>query len=156
MLVAGVTHCSCSEFKEWGPGGGGSGDGSDQAYTANVRQQILNIIRRYNISSMLDSSCGSMHWMPLVLEEAEKSQPGFRFVGTDVVCMLIDQHKQTFVNHTNWDFQVGARQLTVHAVSLFSMMIMQQAANTQLPAVHDGWSVTLKASKACQFAPNTK
>jgi hypothetical protein len=72
-----------------------------------VRQHILAIIHRYNISSMLDSSCGSMHWMPLVLEEAGKSQPGFKFMGTDVACMLIDQHKQTFVNHTNWGFQVG-------------------------------------------------
>ncbi len=63
-------------------------------------------MRRYYISSMLDSSCGSMHWMPLVLEEAGKSQPGLRFMGTDVVCMLIDRHKQSFANHTNWDFKV--------------------------------------------------
>ena len=122
LLVAGVTHCSRSELREWGPGGGGSGDGSDQGYTTNVRQQILNIIRRYNISSMLDSSCGSMHWMPLVLEEVEKSQPGFRFMGTDVVCMLIDQHKQTFVNHTNWNFQVGVQQPAGYAVCGWNLL----------------------------------
>lgn len=56
---------------------------------------------------MLDSSCGSMHWMPLVLQEHEKKQKDFKFMGTDVVCSLIDQHKVTFVNHTNWQFQVG-------------------------------------------------
>ena len=91
----------------WGAGGGGSGDGSTLDYTATVRGLVSDVLTRYNVSSMLDSSCGSMHWMPLVLGEREKARADFRFMGTDVVCMLIDQHKQTFSNHTNWDFQVG-------------------------------------------------
>lgn len=45
-----------------------------------------------------------MHWMPLVLAEVEKEQPGFRFYGSDVVCPLIEQHKTTFANRTNWEF----------------------------------------------------
>jgi hypothetical protein len=72
--------------------------------TEKLRAYLLDVIVRYNISSMLDSSCGSMLWMPLVLKEAEARNPGFKFMGTDVVCTLIDQHNKTYVNHSIWDF----------------------------------------------------
>ena len=96
----------CSGKKLWGYEGGGSGLGSTLNYTANVRQQLLTVLSRYNISSMLDSSCGSMHWMPLVLQEREKSKPDFRFMGTDVVCNLISNHTVNFAAHKNWNFKV--------------------------------------------------
>lgn len=54
---------------------------------------------------MLDSSCGRMFWMPLVLDEVEQQNSDFRFMGTDVVCSLIDKHVQTYANRTNWQFQ---------------------------------------------------
>jgi len=91
--------------KVWSAAGGGSGDGSTLEYTSNIRRMLLDVLARYNISSMLDSSCGSMHWMPLVLQQRQQEQPGFKFMGTDVVCNLIEQHKVTFANETNWQFQ---------------------------------------------------
>lgn len=98
-----------SDQKIWSTAGGGSGLGSSLDYTANIRKQLTDVLTRYKISSMLDSSCGSMHWMPLVLKEHEQKTPGFKFMGTDVVCSLIEKHKVTFANQTNWQFQVCIR-----------------------------------------------
>jgi hypothetical protein len=64
------------------------------------------LIKQYGISSMLDSSCGSIHWMPLVLKEVQQQKPDFKFMGTDVVCSLIDKHKQTYKDQPNMKFQV--------------------------------------------------
>jgi hypothetical protein len=78
--------------------------GSSLERTANIQKVLRDVISRYNITSMLDSSCGSMFWMPLALQEVEAQKPDFRFMGTDVVCSLIDKHKTNFINHTNWKF----------------------------------------------------
>jgi hypothetical protein len=74
-------------------------------FTKNIRATLLDVISRCNITSMLDSSCGSMLWMPTLLQEVEATQPGFRFHGTDVACTLIDKHKQTFAEHKDWRFE---------------------------------------------------
>lgn len=92
------------QHKLWSNEGGGSGHGSSLTSTAILRNALPDIIKRYKITSMLDSSCGSMHWMPLVLQDVEKVQPGFKFMGTDVVCSLIDSHKSNFASHSNWQF----------------------------------------------------
>lgn len=91
--------------KFWGELGGGSGTGSSLNFTANLRAALPGLIKKYGITSMLDSSCGSMHWMPTVLEEVRKQQPQFKFMGTDVVCNLIDKHMQTFKDQPNMKFQ---------------------------------------------------
>ncbi len=44
----------------WGPGGGGSGEGSTVNYTTMTRSIISNVIRNYSIKSMLDAPCGAM------------------------------------------------------------------------------------------------
>jgi hypothetical protein len=101
--------CHCSTNKVWGAGaagGEGSGPGSSLALTTRIRAALPALIKKYNINSMLDSSCGSMHWMPLVLREAKAHNKGFKFMGTDVVCSLIDKHRETFKNETDWKFQV--------------------------------------------------
>lgn len=56
---------------------------------------------------MLDSSCGSMHWMPLVLKEVQEKDKYFKFMGTDVVCSLMQRHQATFKNDKRFSFQVG-------------------------------------------------
>lgn len=107
-------HCcvllACSDTKMWGAGannGDGSGLGSSVPYTAKIRAALPALIKKYKINSMLDSSCGSMHWMPLVLREVKAQNKEFRFMGTDVVCSLIDRHLKTFKKETDWKFQVG-------------------------------------------------
>ena len=69
-----------------------------------MRASLIGVLKRYKIKSMLDSSCGSMLWMPLVLREIAKDVPSFRFYGSDVVCNLIEKHKVTFANESNWSF----------------------------------------------------
>lgn len=78
----------------------------------HIRAALPGVIKRYGIKSMTDSSCGSMLWMPSVLQEVEKDQPGFKFHGSDVVCSLIEKHQKTFVDKPNWSFSCidyGAR-----------------------------------------------
>eukprot|EP00878_Enallax_costatus_P039111 GHUV01044643.1.p1 GENE.GHUV01044643.1~~GHUV01044643.1.p1 ORF type:complete len:269 (+),score=50.62 GHUV01044643.1:89-895(+) len=91
--------------KAWSAAGGGSGVGSDlNNMTQAVRSVLPQIIKKYNITTMLDSSCGSMVWMPEVVKKATAQNPNFKFMGTDVVCNLIKKHKSTFANNTNMKF----------------------------------------------------
>jgi hypothetical protein len=93
------------EKKLWSEAGGGSGPGSDVQFTARVREGLLAILQKYSIRSMLDSSCGSMVWMPITLRAIAATVPDFKFLGTDVACSLIDKHRQAFANETRWGFQ---------------------------------------------------
>jgi hypothetical protein len=52
--------------------------------------------------SFLDSSCGSMHWMPLVAKAAHDADPDFRFTGSDAVCSLIEGHHAKFTTDSSW------------------------------------------------------
>lgn len=88
----------------WSSAGGGSGVGSSLESTQVVRETLPSLVQRYGIKSMLDSSCGSMHWMPLALTNITHSLPDFRFMGTDLVCDLMEQHWGTFKEHKNWQF----------------------------------------------------
>lgn len=90
--------------RTWSSEGGGSGPGSALYSTIVLRETLPSLIHKYGIKSMLDSSCGSMHWLPLVLENVTQSMPEFQFMGTDVVCGLTEAHKQTFKKHQNWKF----------------------------------------------------
>ena len=86
----------------WGSDGGGSGTGSSLAATASLRASLAILIAKYRIKSFLDSSCGSMHWMPLVARAAHEADPDFRFTGSDAVCSLIEEHQATFVADASW------------------------------------------------------
>lgn len=90
--------------EKWGSQGGGSGGGSTVQYTEVLREGLTDLLLRYKIKSMVDASCGSMAWMPLVLRAVQARRPGFRFQGNDVVCGLIEKHRATFSNESNWRF----------------------------------------------------
>ncbi|KAF6257993.1 hypothetical protein COO60DRAFT_1520969 [Scenedesmus sp. NREL 46B-D3] len=72
--------------------------------TSNIRRVLQGVVSKYNITSMLDSACGSMVWMPLALKEVEATNPSFKFMGSDVTCALVDKHTSTFAEHGNWKF----------------------------------------------------
>ncbi|KAG2422776.1 hypothetical protein HXX76_015796 [Chlamydomonas incerta] len=84
----------------WGNAGGGSGIGSEPASTAVLRPKVVDIIRKYGIKSLLDAPCGSLAWMPLVLEQV----PDITYTGMDVACDVIAGHQVAFANRTNWRF----------------------------------------------------
>ncbi len=54
----------------WSAEGAGSGLGSNMEYTATLRKELPQLLTKYGIRSMIDSSCGGMLWMPLVLKQA--------------------------------------------------------------------------------------
>eukprot|EP00775_Hariotina_reticulata_P009452 gene9452-9618_t len=93
------------EKRLWKADGGGSGWGSNWKTTKNIRRQLPALIAKYNISSMLDSSCGSMHWMPKVVQTITEARPDFKYMGTDVVCGLIEKHKDKYSHRKNMQFQ---------------------------------------------------
>jgi hypothetical protein len=70
-----------SAKKIWSTEAGGSGPGSSLQSTANLMAALTGLIKKYGINSMLNSSCGSMHWMPLVLKEVQQQKPDFKFRG---------------------------------------------------------------------------
>ena len=94
----------------WGPnatsGGHGSGPGSSLAGTRAVRKYLPQLVEKYNISSMLDAPCGAFTWMPMVLEEIEKTRPYFRYCGYEIVPKLVDSCKQRYGSHKNWNFSL--------------------------------------------------
>jgi hypothetical protein len=70
-----------------------SGWGSTIEVTRITREIILNVIRRYNIQSMVDAACGDFKWMPLVLEELGKD---FIYTGCDIVPALIEKNSTAY------------------------------------------------------------
>jgi hypothetical protein len=79
--------------------GGGSGPGSSVAYTANCRSIIYQVIKKYNITSMLDAPCGAMTWMPLLLSNLSlETNQTFRYHGVDVVESVINATRTRFAH----------------------------------------------------------
>lgn len=83
---------------------GSSGPGSSLEETVEVRQQLGKLLISKGVRSMIDSSCGDMRWMPLVLGEVSGTVPGFRYLGLDVACPVIEDHKRTFIANSTWEF----------------------------------------------------
>lgn len=55
-----------------------SGPGSTPEGSAMARHAIESVIKKYNITTLLDAPCGSFRWMPLIDFEAL----GVTYVGT--------------------------------------------------------------------------
>lgn len=64
-----------------------SGWGSTVSYTNLTREIIEDVVRNYNIQSMLDAACGDFAWMPLVLKKLPLK---FKYIGCDIVPNLIN------------------------------------------------------------------
>ena len=73
-----------------------SGPGSTIENTAYTRFEIKNIIRKFNIKSILDIGCGDFNWMKIVLSKNEKHIN--KYLGVDVVESLINQNIENFKN----------------------------------------------------------
>mmetsp|Transcript_5611 Transcript_5611/g.12429 ORF Transcript_5611/g.12429 Transcript_5611/m.12429 type:complete len:480 (+) Transcript_5611:231-1670(+) len=89
----------------WGKGddlGEGSGEGSNLNMTRAIRQKLVEVIKKYNIRSMIDAPCGSLHWMRRVIPQLG---PGFAYVGNDVACSVIQQLNGYYgSSQDNWRF----------------------------------------------------
>lgn len=68
-----------------------SGSGSTLASTENLRKELPELFREYDIRHLLDAPCGDFNWMSLVIEET-----GIRYTGGDIVAPLIDDNSRKF------------------------------------------------------------
>jgi hypothetical protein len=91
--------------KAWGEWGAGSGPGSSLNTTGVLRGGLLELIIKYKVKSMIDSSCGGMLWMPEVIEKVREQIPDFKYLGLDVACALITNHTAAFAAKPYMRFQ---------------------------------------------------
>jgi len=67
-----------------------SGLGSELKHTKNLTQQLLSLITKYKIKSILDIPCGDYNWMRNVDME------GVRYMGADIVERLIENNTRNY------------------------------------------------------------
>ncbi len=67
-----------------------SGPGSTIQVTATVRKLIPDLIKRYNINTLLDIPCGDFNWM----KEVDLSE--IRYIGADLVADLISENERNY------------------------------------------------------------
>ncbi len=89
----------------WGKFGGGSGSGSALANARGAINILFHVIMHFNISSMIDAPCGAMEWQTSLLSQLVYNQPGFRFLGVDVVRSVVERNQQSFSG--NWLARLG-------------------------------------------------
>jgi hypothetical protein len=72
----------------WGSPETLSGEGSELAYSAVYRRELVELIKSRGFRSMFDAPCGDMNWMPKVLEQVH-----IDYLGGDLVGTLVDANK---------------------------------------------------------------
>ncbi|MBN1597131.1 MAG: glycosyltransferase [Bacteroidales bacterium] len=79
---------------KWGDAESHSGPGSNLEQTDNIRKEILDLIKEYNIHSILDAPCGDFFWMKEIKNELFKLIDNY--VGIDIVSEIIDKNKEKY------------------------------------------------------------
>ena len=70
-----------------------SGSGSSLDYTKNLRKELPEIIRNFNIKSIFDAPCGDFNWMNVLLPSLDVD-----YIGADIVQDLVDVHNTNYKN----------------------------------------------------------
>ncbi len=73
-----------------GSGESKSGLGSSLDYAINFRNNLLRIIKNYNINNCFDCSCGDWNWMKEIRNELPN------YVGNDIVEELVEQNNNKY------------------------------------------------------------
>lgn len=73
------------------PNGPLSGSGSSLEYTEKLRINLPDILKKFNVKTLLDAGCGDLTWMSVILEDIN-----VKYIGVDVVETLIEKHKKKF------------------------------------------------------------
>lgn len=64
-----------------------SGLGSSDDFTKNIQSKLVDIVKKYNIKNMVDTSCGDLFWMKKVLPSLSCN-----YLGIDIVKEIIDNN----------------------------------------------------------------
>ncbi len=67
-----------------------SGYGSELKNTINIEKEIINIIKKYQIKSILDAPCGDFNWVKNILDKE------LSYIGGDIVQEIIDNNIRKF------------------------------------------------------------
>jgi 2-polyprenyl-3-methyl-5-hydroxy-6-metoxy-1,4-benzoquinol methylase len=83
-----------------------SGVGSSNPWTIHIKDIITNVVGKFNIKSMIDTSCGDLNWMKLLFHVfADKN---VKYLGIDIVEKLIKINKSKYetdsIKFLNIDF----------------------------------------------------
>jgi ubiquinone/menaquinone biosynthesis C-methylase UbiE len=80
------------ETNAWGSNESRSGIGSTIEFTESIRKELVHIIHKFDIKSMIDTSCGDWNWMKLIQKELPD------YVGIDIVKRVIEVNQQKYSN----------------------------------------------------------
>lgn len=69
-----------------------SGTGSEIKVTENLRKNLSDLIKEYNIRSILDLPCGDFNWMSKI------ELGSIDYIGADIVSDLIEKNKTSYPN----------------------------------------------------------
>jgi len=78
------------EHNLWGSGESKSGEGSTLKATDVLREELVYILKRYKIKSILDAGCGDYNWMQSM------DLKGIDYTGGDTVKSLIKSNKKKY------------------------------------------------------------
>jgi hypothetical protein len=94
----GVTEIFHNKFKTnaWASKESVSGTGSELDITKDLRVGLQNLLKKYNIKTMLDAPCGDFNWMK------EMDLSNINYIGADIVHEIIEKNKSLY----NFDFKV--------------------------------------------------
>ncbi len=75
----------------WGNAESASGTGSTLHETVIIRSKLIDVIKQFNIKTMLDIPCGDFNWMKLVVNEID-----IHYTGGDIVGKIIKRNKEQY------------------------------------------------------------
>jgi hypothetical protein len=76
-----------------------NGPGSSIKYTGGLREEFPKLLKKYDITSMIDAPCGDLTWISQTDLSALHS-----YIGYDVDRRIIDSNKQGFRGHDKFVF----------------------------------------------------
>ncbi|MFZ4771109.1 MAG: class I SAM-dependent methyltransferase [Ferruginibacter sp.] len=85
-----------AELNSWGDNDSLSGPGSNLIQTAIIRKEIPAILKKYQVTKMLDAPCGDFFWMRLIREELFGILKSY--LGGDIVPQLIRKNNELYGN----------------------------------------------------------
>lgn len=83
----------------WGSKESFSGQGSELKSTETLRNKLIDIVKNYNIKSILDIPCGDFNWMKEIVNNFES------YTGCDIVSEIVEANNNKYSNE-NIKFKV--------------------------------------------------
>lgn len=80
------------ENNRWKSNESRSGPGSHISRTHNLRNNLLKVIKKYSIKSIIDIPCGDLNWISPIIDLLPN------YIGIDIVDELIIKNKKKFPN----------------------------------------------------------